>query len=155
MWCLSWANCEKSLQIHEQINLVKVCVAKKFHITIKINHMAYIKQLSLHTFRGQITIDDGNLQHTLNHDHYGGWWTCATCDQSKTCQQLDYEIRYDPSYNFFFPDSEHNIKIVLRQSKNKPQKKRCKIHPQVDSTYNWGPLCVWPLKQWPLDKINL
>jgi hypothetical protein len=49
-----------------------MCVVKKFPIAMKINYMAYIKQLSLHTFRGQITIDDGNLQHTLNHDRYEG-----------------------------------------------------------------------------------
>jgi hypothetical protein len=55
---------------------------------MKINHTAYTKQLSLHTFRGQITINDGNLQHTLNHDRYGGRSTHAACDQSRTCQQL-------------------------------------------------------------------
>ncbi len=62
------------------------CMAKKFRIAMKINHLAYIKQLSLHTFRGQITIDDGNLQHTLNHDRYGGRWTRVAYDQNKTCQ---------------------------------------------------------------------
>jgi hypothetical protein len=58
--CLSSANYEKSLQTYEQVNFVKVCIAKKFRIAMKINHVAYIKQLSLHTFRGQITLADGN-----------------------------------------------------------------------------------------------
>jgi len=97
--CLSWANCEKSLQIHEQVHLVKVCGEKVSHSYEDKPHRIY--QATILTY----------LQRTNHH----WWWQPATHLKPRSLWRLmnpcslwpkqdlpAVEIRYDPSYDFFF-----------------------------------------------------
>jgi hypothetical protein len=49
--------------------------------------------------------------------------------KARLANSWTYEIRYDPSSNFFF-DSEHNIRIAIQLNKSKPQKKGAKYIPK-------------------------
>jgi hypothetical protein len=51
--------------------------------------------------------------------------------KARLANSWTYEIRYDPSFCFFFFfDSKHNIRIAIQQNKSKPQKKGAKYIPK-------------------------
>jgi hypothetical protein len=63
------------------------------------------------------------LQHTLNHDRYGGRWIRAACDQSKTCQQLDLWNKVWSKFFFFFLIASIILGLRFNRTRASPKRK--------------------------------